>query len=198
MKSRVGASYGDLLVLSVYPKKVRGQVYYRCLCRKCQAYVYASEHALDEKHLQSCGLCGVEDQAKTQEYKAWSNMWARVTNPTHPAFSDYGGRGICIHPTWRDFNAFLADLGPRPSPLHSLERRENNGHYEPSNVYWATPAQQSANSRATHKVTREGRTQPVKVWCREMGVSVGVVYRLVKKGMSASEALEAVRARSKS
>ena len=72
-------------------------------------------------------------------------MWIRCTKPSHVRYHRYGGRGIRVCARWEDFAVFLADVGERPSPTHSLDRINNDGNYEPSNVRWATPAEQARN-----------------------------------------------------
>jgi len=80
-------------------------------------------------------------------YTSWRCMVQRVTNPRHPRFRDYGGRGIVIHDEWRrDVMAFLRDVGPRPSG-HTLDRIDPDGNYVPGNVRWATSMMQRANQR---------------------------------------------------
>lgn len=74
-------------------------------------------------------------------------MKSRVLNPNARNYHNYGGRGISIDPTWiDDFAQFLADVGPRPSPKHQLDRYpDNDGHYEPDNIRWATQSENSLN-----------------------------------------------------
>jgi hypothetical protein len=73
-------------------------------------------------------------------------MVCRCTNPRHPGYPSYGGRGIGVCARWRDdFMAFFADLGPRPSPEHSLDRLDNARGYAPDNCRWATRSQQQRN-----------------------------------------------------
>jgi hypothetical protein len=89
-------------------------------------------------------------------------MVQRCCNQLNPAHRDYGGRGISIYALWRaDFAEFLAYVGRRPSPLHSIDRYpDNNGNYEPGNVRWATRTQQNRNSRRNHLLTVDGVTMP--------------------------------------
>lgn len=86
---------------------------------------------------------------KTAEYETWERMRGRCLNPANPRFHYYGGRGVTICPSWLDsFEAFLADMGPRPTPKHSIDRINNDGNYEPSNCRWALPIVQQNNRRA--------------------------------------------------
>lgn len=83
----------------------------------------------------------------TAEYRAWIMLRQRCHNPRARKFPDYGGRGIRVCERWMDFAAFLADMGPKPSPAHSIDRVNNDGNYEPGNCRWATPKEQSNNRR---------------------------------------------------
>ncbi len=94
---------------------------------------------------------------RSPERTAWENIKQRCYNPHNPVFRHYGGRGIVICDQWRDsFKVFFADVGPRPSARHSIDRfPDNNGNYEPGNVRWATQKDQLRNSRKA-KLTSVG------------------------------------------
>jgi hypothetical protein len=79
----------------------------------------------------------------TPEFRAFHDAKHRCLNPRDPFWKNYGGRGIKF--LFESFEQFIAGLGPRPSPQHSLDRINNDGHYEPGNVHWATKSEQRRN-----------------------------------------------------
>jgi hypothetical protein len=98
------------------------------------------------------------------EKKAWLNMQYRCHNPNNAGYRHYGGRGITVCDRWRQsFDAFFADVGPRPTPNHSIDRIDNNGNYEPGNVRWATKRVQVANRR-TGLAAERNRIGLERVW----------------------------------
>lgn len=100
-----------------------------------------------------------------KEYRAWRNMRDRCLNPKHPRYLRYGGRGINVCDRWlNSFESFLADLGPAPSPRHTVDRRNNDGHYEPDNCRWATYKEQANNQSSNAMVTYQGETHSVSEW----------------------------------
>jgi hypothetical protein len=82
------------------------------------------------------------------EYQAWMNMKDRCGRSTRRGAHNYVGRGIAVCDRWSgSFESFLADMGPKPSPVHSLDRIDNDKGYEPGNCRWATRDEQSRNTR---------------------------------------------------
>lgn len=113
------------------------------------------------------------------EYQVWCNMVARCTNPTRDDYSRYGGRGITVCQQWRSgtsdltgFEAFVRDIGPRPTPKHTLDRIDNDGNYEPGNCRWATALEQANNKRTSHFIVYRGRRMTIADAAREAGAGV--------------------------
>lgn len=96
-------------------------------------------------------------------------MRERCNNPGHVRYHRYGGRGIKVCERWNAFWAFVEDMGPRPEGL-TLDRKENDGDYEPGNCKWSTHAEQRRNGRRVVMIEHRGRTQCVDDWAVEIGV----------------------------
>jgi hypothetical protein len=115
-------------------------------------------------------------------YRNWQSMRQRCKNPNHPSYADYGGRGINVCPEWdNSFTQFLADMGERPDGL-TLDRINNDGHYEPGNCRWATWDEQANNRRNNVVVTIHGKTKPLRAWCELMGVPYKTAARRIRAG----------------
>ena len=128
---------------------------------------------------------------KNPLYRTWHNMINRCHNEKHPDFPDYGRRGISVCDRWRNsFQSFADDMGPKPSPKHSIDRRETNGPYNPENCRWATPQEQGRNKRNNRLLTHNGETMPMSEWAERIGISLSSIHARLKLGWSVSEALD--------
>lgn len=117
-------------------------------------------------------------------------MRQRCQNPNADKFKHYGGRGIRVCDRWQSFENFFADMGHPPTPKHELDRMDNEGHYEPGNVRWATRKQQVRNTRVTKlsealvtdlraHVASGGRTMD---WARTNGINPQTAYNVATRG----------------
>jgi len=91
------------------------------------------------------------------EYNVWESMLTRCRNPRHHTYPAYGGRGITVCERWFSFDNFYEDMGPRPEG-YWIERRDNNGNYEPGNCHWASPSDQNDNKSNNFMVEFRGET----------------------------------------
>lgn len=155
----VGDVFGRWTVVRHVGRNAARTLTYLCRC-ECGVERVVATHGLRLGTSKSCGCLHRElvaqrtsvrntthGMSRWPEYSAWKNMRARCSSSTHKDWSYYGGRGIRVCDRWQSFEVFIADMGRRPSPRHSVERRDNDGNYELSNCYWATIVEQANNRR---------------------------------------------------
>lgn len=130
---------------------------------------------------------------KSPEYKVWNNMLSRCSNTNHPRYKDWGGRNIKVAKDWLRFESFYRDMGSRPSPQHTLERRDNDLGYSKYNCYWATTIQQSLNRRSNRILIVDGRGLAVVEWARMLNINPVTISSRLRRGWNAEEALKGKR-----
>lgn len=125
------------------------------------------------------------------EYRAWGSMKDRCYNHRNKSFHNYGGRGITVCQRWLDsFDAFLEDMGRRPSAKHSLDRwPDKDGHYEAGNCRWALPSQQMNNVRYNRNIAIGEEVRTVAQWCRHFAIARSTFESRLDRGWSILEAL---------
>jgi hypothetical protein len=152
-----GKTFGRLTVLKEAGRSNHKKVLWVCVCEDGNKVVVAGCN-LRRGNTKSCGCLSRELSAerflnhgqtvggkRTPEYAAWIDAKRRCNNTNNAAYHNYGGRDIKV--LFSSFSDFFEELGPRPSPEHSIDRINNDGQYEPGNVRWATRVQQNNNRR---------------------------------------------------
>lgn len=117
-------------------------------------------------------------------YNIWRGMLKRCYDTRAVGYTSYGGQGVTVCDRWRkSFRDFIADMGPRPTNRHQIDRKDSTGNYEPNNCRWATSKENQNNRRNNLLVTFQGKTQTAALWSDELGLSRPVVYDRLSKGM---------------
>jgi len=123
-------------------------------------------------------------------------MVKRCHHTNGSGYENYGARGITVCDRWRfgedgksGLELFAADMGPKPSPKHSIDRMDNDGNYEPGNCRWATAEEQANNTRANRRIEFRGETKTVTQWAQTLGVDMYLVSHRLAAGWSVERAL---------
>lgn len=204
MKIAAGDTIGLWTVIETNTKRYGpGRYAHLCQC-ECGTIRNVLTGNLRSGGSKSCGcdrktVTGIKHHSATHgmtdtpEWLAHKNMLDRCYNRESIGYHRYGGRGIKVCDRWRGrngFQTFLADVGRKPTPDHSLGRIDNDGHYEPSNVRWETRHEQGQNQSTNRLITFNGETLIASEWSRRIGCSIqALVARLDKYGWSIERSL---------
>lgn len=187
VRNLLGMAFGRWKVIAAADRnpKYINQPVWRVVCTCGNERSVLANALLSGKSL-SCG-CYMKDMlaargvkhglARTTEYQVWAAMRHRCLNPKSKAYPNYGGRGITICDRWLDVGNFVADMGPKPSPDHSIDRIDNDGPYCKENCRWATTKVQNDNRSISRSVTYKGVTKSVYDWSLETGIKYTTIIR---------------------
>jgi hypothetical protein len=201
--SIIGKQFGLLTVISAGKPNCRisssrSYRYWKCHC-DCGSTLNVREDCLTKRGQKSCG-CLRENRRKirpknhgmssTNEYRIWSDIKTRTTNSRHRSSMHYKHRGITMCKRWSEsFMAFYRDMGPRPSPSHTVERLNNDKGYSPSNCTWATMDEQAKNKRNNVLLTIGSETHCVAEWSRISGTPKTTIFARINRGWPPEDAV---------
>lgn len=191
-----GDVFGTCLFISDEPIKVDSGGSYRRTARfqcKCGNEFVAILHKVKIGETSSCGCYKSKSISERKfkhggtagegmpEFNIWVKMRQRCNSEKDKAFKNYGGRGIKVCNRWlNSFENFLSDMGRRPSPEHSLERKNNNRGYSKNNCKWATIREQSRNRRNNVKIKYNGETKILADWAEHFGIPYMLLYKRLR------------------
>lgn len=206
----VGQKFGFLTVLSDAGTDLKGRRLSRCLC-DCGTETTARTGHITYGQTTSCGCRNGSRSMKASggrrvtdlpEYGIWRGMLRRCRVPKAKDYPRYGGRGITVCDRWTTgegaitgFLCFLADMGARPTPQHTLDRTMNDEGYAPGNVTWKLNIEQQQNRRITRMVEVDGTKISVADACRRLGLDFNKVRKKMERGHSPEESIRYVQNR---
>lgn len=182
----IGSFFGEWEIIAPAPNGTRGATQYLLRC-KCGIERVTGAHRLRTGETMRCRSCSNKEYGAvthgenrrgqiTVEYVAWCSMIRRCQR------ADYASNGTRVDSQWlgsNGFKNFLKHVGRRPSQNHSLDRKNNDGHYEPGNVRWATRIVQQGNRTCTRRITAFGTTKSLQEWATTSPITPeGIWYRL--------------------
>lgn len=207
-----GRTFHRLTVVSFSGRTKRRRGYWLCVCT-CGNYIHAETSSIKSGNTKSCGclwrdahfarrkLCRVTHHPL---YVSWKAMVQRCSDPHLPEWKYYGGRGIAVCAGWKHFANYCVDIGnigPKPSPQHSLDRINNDGHYSCGhcqqcveaewrmNLRWATKSEQNLNRRGCVVLTFGGKTMGIAQWSKSTGLPIGTIRTRLHDKWSVERAL---------
>ena len=215
MKDLKGQKFDLLTVIEFSHKEVlngRYRYYWKCKC-DCGKEVIRRSDGLKGKGVKSCG-CYREKilrqhnfkinnprkshgMTNTRLYKIYSKIKERCYYEKYPEYYLYGGRGIKMCDEWKeDFvNFYNWAISHGYKENLSIDRKDFNGNYEPSNCRWADNITQANNKRNNIKLTHNGETHTLPEWSRKLNLPYSTLADRRKKGKSVEEILYPIKKR---
>lgn len=176
--------FGKLTALRISHVNSDNKLCWVCVCDCGKEVTVIGKH-LKSGNTSSCGCSrignglthgGCSNGKKEPEYHIWRSMKERCLNPNNKNYNRYGGRGIKVCDRWlNDYGAFISDMGKKPFPKATLDRKENDGDYSAQNCRWATQEEQVNNKNNNRKLSLFGKTQSMRDWAKETGIPYGTI-----------------------
>jgi len=202
-----GAQFGRLTVIGEpFMGGPQGRQRSFCPCRcECGVTLDVMEYRLKGGEILSCGCYRRQRQSESNtthgdtkggeqstEFTSWRLMLDRCKNPHNNRYRIYGGRGISVCERWvHSFENFLADMGRKPSPNHSIDRYPNNdGNYESGNCRWATREEQARNTHANVWLTVDGVSMILDDWAKTTGIASETIAARIARGWTVDRAVK--------
>lgn len=192
-----GQAFDRLTVLRFAGYRKRWLAYWTCVCQ-CGTVKDIIAGTLTHRTARSCG-CLVRDTNRqrmtihghsgTPEYYTWKLMLARCEDPRTKGYRYYGARGITVCEAWHTFDNFFADMGPRPSPHHSIERLQSTEGYHAANCIWFPVHLQQRNTSRNRFLTYNNVTQCAAAWAEVTGIAGKTICARKNYGWSDEDAL---------
>lgn len=193
-KIELGQRFGKLTVVELVHDGLYDDRVWRCRC-DCGNIANAKEKYLKNGHRKSCGcLIGrhmaTHGETKTRLFKIWSSMHERCEREKHPHFKDYGGRGVTVCDEWDEFIPFREwSLQNGYNDLLTIDRKNSDGNYEPSNCRWVTMKTQQNNKRNNHTIELNGEVHTISEWSEITGIGKTTIKERINMGWPIEDVL---------
>ena len=204
----IGQTFARLTVISRAGRDRHRRALWHCRCSCGKAKILAGID-LRKGAIKSCGCLRDEharrmardvllpfafrtkhNDSRSSEHMCWGSMIQRCLNPKHRAYARYGGRGITVCDRWRhSYENFLADMGRRPTPKHSLDRIDNDLGYSPDNCRWTSAKRQMRNRATNLQITYGAVIRPLAEWSDVTGLPRTTISNRLIRGWTIGQAL---------
>lgn len=132
----------------------------------------------------------IHGMCHTRLYQIWNAMRQRCENPNAISYKYYGKKGISVCEEWKEFKNFCAWALNNGYAAHlTLDRKDSNGNYEPSNCRWATPKEQQNNTSYNRLITFQDETHNITQWADIIGIPKTTLYNRMRRGWDIERAL---------
>ena len=195
-----GKQFGELQVVKRAENSKNNKAQWLCRC-KCEAETIVRADHLKSGAIKSCG-CDKNikhGMSKTRLYYIWNGMIQRCNFPHRKDYPCYGAKGISVCEAWKnDFMAFREwALSHGYAENLTIDRKDGNGNYEPSNCRWTDIKEQAFNRNPTRQYEYMGETLCIRDLAKKLDLPFTTAYRKLNEGLSAEELAEYAQSRSR-